>query len=46
VTKSLRGPITPDCPASILRRAPQAHLLLDKDSAAGAFPVTIQDGRV
>lgn len=44
VTRSLRGAITPDCPASILRRAPQAHLFLDKDSAAGAFAVTVQDG--
>jgi len=46
VTRALRGPITPDCPASILRRTPQAHLFLDKDSASGAFPATIQDGRI
>ena len=35
VTQSLTGPITEDCPGSILRRTPQAHLFLDSESAAG-----------
>ncbi|MGQ9490787.1 MAG: 6-phosphogluconolactonase [Anaerolineae bacterium] len=35
VAKALLGPITEACPASILRRAPHAHLLLDLASAAG-----------
>jgi len=34
VRAALRGPITPDCPASILRRTPHAHLFLDAESAA------------
>jgi glucosamine-6-phosphate deaminase len=34
VYRALRMPISEDCPASILRRAPHAHLFLDKDSAA------------
>lgn len=34
VRAALEGPITPDCPASILRTAPQARLYLDRDSAA------------
>lgn len=34
VAAALLGPITEDCPASILRRAAHAHLLLDPDSAA------------
>jgi len=35
VMQSLRGPITEDCPGSILRLTPHAHLFLDKESAAG-----------
>jgi glucosamine-6-phosphate deaminase len=35
VTQSLRGPITEDCPGSILRLTPHAHLFLDKESASG-----------
>jgi glucosamine-6-phosphate deaminase len=35
VARALRGPITEECPASILRRAPHAVLFLDSDSAAG-----------
>jgi glucosamine-6-phosphate deaminase len=31
--KALRGPITPDCPASILRQITRAHLFLDRDAA-------------
>jgi glucosamine-6-phosphate deaminase len=31
---SLRGPISEDCPGSILRKTPHAHLFLDKESAA------------
>ncbi len=34
VARALLGPITEDCPASILRRAGHAHLLLDQESAA------------
>jgi glucosamine-6-phosphate deaminase len=34
VARALRGPITEECPASILRRTPHAHLFLDSDSAA------------
>jgi glucosamine-6-phosphate deaminase len=34
VEKSLLGPITEDCPASILRQVEHAHLLLDQESAA------------
>lgn len=38
VERSLKGPIAENVPASILRRAPHAHLFLDADSAAQAFP--------
>jgi glucosamine-6-phosphate deaminase len=34
VRAALEGPITPDCPASILRSVSQARLYLDRDSAA------------
>jgi glucosamine-6-phosphate deaminase len=34
VRNALEGPITPDVPASILRRVPQAHLMLEHASAA------------
>jgi glucosamine-6-phosphate deaminase len=34
VKAALEGPITPDCPASILRTAPHARLYLDRKSAA------------
>ncbi len=34
VEKSLFGPVTPDVPASILRRTPHAHLYLDSDAAS------------
>ena len=34
VRDALLGPIAPACPASALRRCPQAVLLLDRDSAA------------
>jgi len=34
VYQALRGPITPDCPASIMRKIGRAHLFLDRDSAA------------
>jgi len=33
VAQSLMGPITEDCPGSILRRTPHAHLFLDSESA-------------
>ncbi len=35
VARSLLGPIAEDCPASILRQTPYAHLYLDQESAAG-----------
>lgn len=35
VTAMLKGPVSTSCPASILRRQPQATLLLDPDSAQG-----------
>ena len=34
VYQSLRGPISEDCPGSILRKTPHAHLFLDRESAA------------
>lgn len=34
VQRALEGPITPDCPASILRTVPHATLYLDRASAA------------
>ncbi len=33
VKRALTGPIDEDCPGSILRRVPNAHLFLDRDSA-------------
>ena len=39
VERSLRGPISEDCPGSILRQTPHAHLFLDSESAAKAFPL-------
>jgi len=38
VYRSLRGPITQDCPASILRQTPHARLFLDAESAARVYP--------
>lgn len=37
VFRALEGPITTDCPASILRRTSHAHLFLDADSAAKVY---------
>ncbi|PKO21941.1 MAG: glucosamine-6-phosphate deaminase [Chloroflexi bacterium HGW-Chloroflexi-1] len=37
VRKTLLGPISATCPASILRRTPQAGLFLDRESAAEVF---------
>jgi glucosamine-6-phosphate deaminase len=34
VARALRGPVSEDCPASLLRRTPHAHLYLDQESAA------------
>ncbi|CAB4659863.1 unannotated protein [freshwater metagenome] len=34
VKEALEGPLTPNCPASILRTSPNAHLYLDQDSSA------------
>jgi glucosamine-6-phosphate deaminase len=38
VYRALRMPIREDCPGSILRQTPQAHLFLDRDSAGSTFP--------
>ncbi|MBN2117943.1 MAG: glucosamine-6-phosphate deaminase [Anaerolineales bacterium] len=38
VQRALQGPIETSCPASILRQTAHAHLYLDRDSAALAFP--------
>jgi glucosamine-6-phosphate deaminase len=38
VCRALRGPISEDCPGSILRKTPHAHLFLDADSAARIYP--------
>lgn len=38
VYRALRNPIGEDCPGSILRNTPHAHLFLDKDSAVGILP--------
>lgn len=37
VKNALQGPISTACPASFLRRQPQATLFLDRDSAAGVL---------
>jgi len=37
---SLNGPVTEDCPGSILRKIPYAHLFLDTDSAAKILSLT------
>ena len=39
VRRALHGPVTADCPASILRRTPHCHLYLDVDAARGSLPV-------
>jgi glucosamine-6-phosphate deaminase len=39
VFRSLNGPITEECPGSILRQTPHAHLYLDADSAAKILPL-------
>jgi glucosamine-6-phosphate deaminase len=38
VYQALRGPISEDCPGSILRKTPHARLFLDADSAARIYP--------
>jgi glucosamine-6-phosphate deaminase len=38
VRRALHGPINEDCPGSILRQTPHAHLFLDTDSAAQVYP--------
>lgn len=39
VKRALCGPITEDCPGSILRKAAHAHLLLDRESAGDTFSI-------
>lgn len=34
VQRALEGPVSPECPASILRTNPHVHLYLDRDSAS------------
>lgn len=38
VQRALYGPVDESCPGSILRQVSHAHLFLDRDSAALAFP--------
>jgi glucosamine-6-phosphate deaminase len=38
VYRSLNGPISEECPGSILRKTPHAHLYLDTDSAKKILP--------
>jgi glucosamine-6-phosphate deaminase len=38
VQRALQGPVETNCPASILRQTPHAHLYLDRDSAELTFP--------
>jgi glucosamine-6-phosphate deaminase len=38
VYRAMCGPLSEDCPASILRRTPHAHLFLDAESAAQVYP--------
>ena len=38
IFRALNDPISPACPATILRRTPHAHLFLDADSAARVLP--------
>ena len=37
VQRAIRGPIDPNCPASILRQNAHVHLYLDRDSASKTF---------
>ena len=37
VHSALRRPVSEECPGSILRQTPHAHLFLDRDSAAQSF---------
>jgi glucosamine-6-phosphate deaminase len=39
VSQALLGPVSPTCPASILRRQPHARLYLDAESAKGVAPL-------
>ena len=42
VYQALRAPVNTDCPASVLRHAPNAILFLDVHSAAQAFPEVVR----
>jgi len=42
VCQALRAPISAECPASVLRQAPNAILFLDVHSAAQAFPEAVR----
>ncbi len=39
---SVEGPLTPQCPGSVLRRHADVHLYLDRDSASLLSPATMQ----
>ncbi len=42
VRKTLRGPVSTACPASILRHTPHAVLYLDQDAASGLDPKSLR----
>ena len=42
VCQALRGPVSAECPASVLRQAPNASLFLDVHSASQAFPEAVR----
>jgi glucosamine-6-phosphate deaminase len=44
VKKTLEGPITTDCPASILKKHEKATLFLDQDSAKGISDLRVWIG--
>jgi glucosamine-6-phosphate deaminase len=44
VKKSLEGPVSTDCPASILKKHERATLFLDQDSAKGISELRVQIG--
>lgn len=45
VRRSLEGPVTTECPASIIQRHPSASLYLDRDSASMLSPETLSASR-
>ncbi|MDB6093491.1 MAG: Glucosamine-6-phosphate deaminase [Verrucomicrobia bacterium] len=45
VRDALEGPITTECPASLVRRHAHAHVYLDTESAGGLDPATVKGAR-